>query len=94
MPTYAYACEPCLTIYKGRHGMSETPDLSCPDCGGGVERQLSAPQIVRESYSSPTEAKFANLTQRAEEASEIELQKVYRTIWMPEPVKHDPDDEH
>ncbi len=40
--------------------------------------------------TSPTAAKFAGISKTEEAAKEQELQKVYRTIWLPPSVKHDP----
>jgi hypothetical protein len=42
------------------------------------------------SFSSPTEAKYAKMSPREEVAKEQELQKVYERIWLPPPVKHNP----
>jgi len=46
------------------------------------------------NHTSPTEAKYANLSANEEIAREKELQKVYETVWMPEDVKHSPWDRH
>ena len=56
---------------------------------------LSAPYLNTRNHSSPTEAKYANLSVSDEIAKEKELQKVYKTIWIPPEVKHSPwDDDH
>jgi hypothetical protein len=55
-----------------------------------VTRIISAPNLNRYNFSSPTEAKYARVTRREETAKERELQKVYERIWLPPPVKHDP----
>ena len=55
---------------------------------------LSAPYLNTRNYSSPTEAKYANLSVSDEIAKEKEMQKVYQTIWIPPEVKHSPWEEH
>jgi len=95
VPTYEYACDPCLTIYRTRHGMNETGPQSCSKCQGPLRKVLSAPNLNVRNYSGPTEAKYANLSVSDEIAKERELQKVYETIWVPPEVKHSPwDDDH
>lgn len=96
MPTYEYKCEPCLKIYKVSHGMNDKPKVKCPDCDKVTERMISAPNLSMGGYTSPTEAKYAKLSESDEIAREKELQKTYQTIWLPEDVKHAPhwDDDH
>ena len=91
MPTYEYKCEPCLKIYKVQHGMNDKPRVKCPECQKPTERMLSAPNLSLGGYTSPTEAKYAKLSDSDEMAREKELQKTYETIWLPEDVKHPPD---
>ena len=93
MPTYEYACDPCLVIYQTRHSMKEQGPSNCQQCGGALRKVLSAPSLNLKNFTSPTEAKYANLSASDEIAKEKELQKVYRTIWVPPEVKHSPWDE-
>jgi hypothetical protein len=51
---------------------------------------ISAPNLNIKGYTSPTEAKYANLSESDEIKKEQDLQKVYQTIWLPEDVKHSP----
>lgn len=90
MPTYEYMCEPCLTIYRVHHGMNEKPDIRCPECARATHRMVSAPSLNVGGFTSPTEAKFAKMSPSEEIARENELQKTYRTIWLPEAAKHNP----
>ena len=90
MPTYEYACDPCLTIYRTRHGMNEQGLLHCRTCNGELRKVLSAPSLNTANYSSPTAAKYAKLSESDEVAKEKELQKIYQTIWVPPEVKHSP----
>ena len=90
MPTYEYRCEPCLTIYRTRHGMNEKPDLRCPNCDKPVDRMISAPNLSLGGYRGPTEAKYAKLSDRDEIAREKALQSEYRKVWLPPEVKHSP----
>jgi putative FmdB family regulatory protein len=90
MPTYEYACDPCLTIYRTRHGMNETGPQRCSTCHGALRKVLSAPNLNVRNFSSPTQARYADLSASDEIAREKDLQKVYRTIWVPPEVKHSP----
>jgi len=90
MPIYEYECTPCLVVYETMHGMNDPPPESCPKCGGSLARLMSAPRLNRYNFSSPTEAKYAKVTEREEIAKEQELQKVYERIWLPPPVQHSP----
>ena len=55
-----------------------------------VGAELEHPQI-----HESTEAKYANLSVSDEIAKEAELQKIYKTVWLPPEVKHSPwDDDH
>jgi len=51
---------------------------------------LSAPSLNTRNHSSPTQAKYAKLSESDEIAKEKELQKVYETVWIPPEVKHNP----
>ena len=93
MPTYEYECAPCLVIYETRHGINDTPVERCPRCGGTVSRLVSAPNLNRGNYASPTAAKYAKVSDRDEMARERVLQRDYERIWLPPPVKHSPWDE-
>ena len=90
MPFYEYACDPCLTIYKARHGMNESGPAACPTCRGALRKVLSAPNLNTGNYSSPTEAKYAKLSETDEINREKEMQKIYQTVWIPPEVKHSP----
>jgi putative FmdB family regulatory protein len=93
MPTYEYECEPCRVIYETRHGVNDRAPAGCPRCGAPVNRLMSAPNLKRGNYASPTEAKYAKMSTREEVAREKVLQKDYERIWLPPPVKHSPWDE-
>lgn len=93
MPVYEYKCEPCQVIYQVRQGMKDKPLEMCPTCEGDVSRMISAPNSNRGNYSSPTQAKYDKMSEAEEVAREKVWQKTYKTIWLPEPVKHDPWDE-
>ena len=94
MPTYEYKCEPCRTIYRVHHGMNEKPAIQCPECDQATSRMISAPSLNVGGFTSPTEAKFAKMSPSEEIAREKELQKTYRTIWLPEAAKHNPWADH
>jgi putative FmdB family regulatory protein len=90
MPVYEYECEPCRVIYEARQSLRDAPLETCPRCGGGVARLVSAPNFNRGNHASPTEAKYARMSHREEIARERVLQKDYERIWLPPPVKHSP----
>ena len=90
MPTYEYACDPCFILYQTRHGMNETGPAQCQSCNGALRKVISAPSLNLKNHTSPTQAKYAKLSESDEIAKEKELQKVYRTIWIPPEVKHSP----
>jgi putative FmdB family regulatory protein len=94
VPFYEYACDPCRIIYKARHGMNEAGPAQCPKCQGDLRKVVSAPSLNTRNHTSPTEAKYANLSVSDEIAKEKELQSVYQSIWIPPEVKHSPWDEH
>jgi putative FmdB family regulatory protein len=90
VPTYEYACDSCYTIYQTRHGINDARPESCPECNGGLRKLLSAPSLNTRRFNGPTEAKYANLSVSDEIAKEGELQKIYKTVWLPPEVKHSP----
>ena len=90
MPFYEYACDACRVIYKTQHRISEPGPEKCPKCEGALRKVISAPSLNVARFTSPTEAKYANLSESDEIKKEKELQKVYETIWLPEGVKHSP----
>jgi len=97
VPTYEYACDACRIIYQTRHSISESGPSSCSECEGDLRKVLSAPNLNMSNHTSPTAAKYAKMSETEELARENELQKVYKTIWVPPEVKHSPweeDDDH
>jgi len=94
MPVYEYACTPCRIIYEVRQRLSDPPLDTCPQCQGAVARMISAVNVNRYNFSSPTAAKYARLSHHDEIGRERELQKDYQRIWLPPPVKHNPWEEH
>ncbi|HWQ39483.1 MAG TPA: zinc ribbon domain-containing protein [Burkholderiales bacterium] len=93
MPLYEYACDSCRVIYQAWHGMNDPKPERCPRCTGGLRRVYSAPRVSN-GYTSPSQAKYARISESEEIAREAELQKVYQTLWLPDQVKHSPWDEH
>ena len=42
MPTYDYECGRCSCVFEAFHGMSEKPELSCPECDSNeITRRIS-----------------------------------------------------
>jgi len=94
MPTYEYECVDCRIIYRTEHGMNDRPEIRCQECRKPATRMISAPNLSLHGYTSPTQAKYAKMSDNEEIARENKLQDVYRHIWLPPEVKHDPADEH
>lgn len=44
MPTYDYRCEHCNHMFAAMHKISEAAP-PCPNCGGSVNKILSAPAL-------------------------------------------------
>lgn len=54
MPTYDYKCQSCQHQFTAMHKISEASP-NCPECGGEVKKQLSAPAVHGgEHKSTPT----------------------------------------
>lgn len=70
--------------------MNETGPAQCQRCNGALRKVISAPSLNLKNHTSPTQAKYAKLSDSDEIAKEKELQKVYSTIWIPPEVKHSP----
>ena len=70
--------------------MNELGPAECPKCHGELRKVIAAPSLNTRRFTSPTEAKYADLSLSDEVKKEKELQKVYETIWLPEEVKHSP----
>ncbi len=90
MPTYEYACDDCRIIYQTRHGMNEAGPSHCQQCRHSLRKVLSAPRLNTGNHSSPTAAKYSRVSETEEIAREQDLQKIYKTIWVPPEVKHSP----
>jgi putative FmdB family regulatory protein len=90
MPIYEYECAPCHVIYEARQQLSDPPVTTCPRCQGTVTRLISAPNLNLDNFSSPTQAKYARMSDREEIERERHLQKDYVRVWLPPPVKHNP----
>ena len=90
MPLYEYECAACRIVYERLQAIRDAPLATCPLCHGPVIRLLSASNLNLQAFSSPTAAKYARMSATEEAARETELQKSYRTIWLPPPVRHNP----
>jgi putative FmdB family regulatory protein len=45
MPLYEYQCKKCKHRFEKIQSFSDKPIKKCPECGGAVEKLLSAPAI-------------------------------------------------
>ncbi len=41
MPTYVYQCKQCGKLEEIFQRMTDSPVMSCPSCGGDLERRVS-----------------------------------------------------
>jgi hypothetical protein len=70
--------------------LSDPPLTTCPQCQGTVARRISAANVNRYNFTSPTAAKYARISAQEEMRRERALQKDYQRVWLPPPVKHNP----
>jgi putative FmdB family regulatory protein len=45
MPLYEYQCKKCKHTFEKIQSFSDKPVKKCPECGGPVEKLLSAPAV-------------------------------------------------
>jgi putative FmdB family regulatory protein len=45
MPLYEYQCKKCKHTFEKIQSFSDPPIKKCPQCGGSVEKLLSAPAV-------------------------------------------------
>ncbi len=45
MARYDYKCTSCGTVFEVQHGMTEHPDVTCPECGAPADKVFSASGI-------------------------------------------------
>lgn len=45
MPIYEYQCKKCGHRFEKIQKFSDAPVKKCPECGGGVEKLLTAPAV-------------------------------------------------
>ena len=45
MARYDYRCTSCGKVFEVEHGMTEHPDVTCPDCGAAAEKIFNASGI-------------------------------------------------
>jgi putative FmdB family regulatory protein len=45
LPLYAYRCTQCGHRFEKIQNFSAEPELVCPECGGALERPLTAPGL-------------------------------------------------
>ena len=46
MPIYEYKCEDCGKITEIWHGVNESPQNSCPHCGGRLHKIISKSSFI------------------------------------------------
>lgn len=45
MARYDYRCTACNKVFEVEHGMTEHPEITCPDCGGAATKVFNASGI-------------------------------------------------
>lgn len=63
MARYDYRCNACGKVFEVEHGMTERPDVVCPDCGAAAEKVFNASGIKFEGSG------FYNTDQRGGSSS-------------------------
>ncbi len=63
MARYDYRCSGCGKVFEVEHGMTERPDVACPDCGAAAEKVFNASGIKFEGSG------FYNTDQRGGSSS-------------------------
>jgi len=53
MPLYEFFCPVCRTQRELLLSLSEASSAHCPECGGALERCLTAPAAYRNSHPRP-----------------------------------------
>jgi putative FmdB family regulatory protein len=60
MPIYEYECDGCGRTFEFMQSMSEAPKTTCEECGGKLEKRISAAGFIlkgggwyKDLYSSP-----------------------------------------
>ena len=79
MPTYEYACDACEINYKTMHSINDPPPTACPSCEGTLRRVLAAPSLNTKRFTSPTEARYAKMS----ETEEIARRRNFRGFTKP-----------
>ena len=46
MARYDYKCNDCELVQEVVHGMTENPEVKCPECEGICVRQIGVPNVV------------------------------------------------
>ncbi len=45
MPLYEYKCQKCASVFEVIQKISDSPLTACPECGGRLNKVLTAPAI-------------------------------------------------
>jgi len=70
MPRYSYQCEPCDEYYEITHGMKESVDLHCIQCGESLSKIPSIPLGIK---AKTTEKRTGNVVKSYIEDSKSDL---------------------
>ena len=74
MPTYAYKCRACKVNRDVFHRMAETPEVSCPVCGGPM---VKVPCLFNMSRGSSADARRAADQAKRRADMKVELRQDY-----------------
>jgi putative FmdB family regulatory protein len=94
VPIYEYECRGCARTIEALQGVNEPETRTCGNCGGELERIVSAPRLNTRNFSGPAEARLSRTSFSEEIAREKVLQRSYETLRFPPGVKHDPTERH
>ncbi len=83
MPIYEYAasdarksCEHCKTGFEIIQNLSEDSLTECPQCGGAITKQISAPNVGASQANFDDKAKNAGFS-KLKKVSKGEYEKLY-----------------
>ena len=52
MARYDYRCGSCGKVFEVEHGMTEHPDIVCPECGGATERVVGVADATERVFNA------------------------------------------
>lgn len=73
MPKYDYRCRVCESVEETIHGFHENPDMFCMECGGVMNKLISAPRISPSAVPSRSGVIDMEATRKAEKQKVVDM---------------------